>query len=350
MTPKQLALIQEDIAEFSSLIEGHKLAGKHLLITGANGYLASYMADTVVWLNDHVLSNPCHLVLLVRSPLTADSRLGHLQDRADVTVLEQDVREPLAYDWPLDFIIHAASPASPRKYLQDPLGTLDANISGTQQLLEYAHRHGVESFLYFSSSEIYGEIPASVEQIPETFFGSVDSLAPRACYTESKRVGETLCMVYFRQFGLPVKIVRPFHVYGCGQLLDDGRVVADFLRHRLTNEPIRLFSDGTGIRSFTYIADAVMGYWQLLLSDANGEAFNIGEDQEIITIRALAERIAALESPQLECHFQPGSAQHVIGAPSRSVPNVEKARQWLGYQPRYSLEAGLKRTLEWYRS
>lgn len=350
MTPQQLAMIQADIADFHMAFDGSRLAGKRLLITGAGGYLASYMADTVAWLNDQVLAVPCQLFLLVRSPVREGSRLHHLRDRADVTVLYQDVRQPIMNTDRMDFIVHAASPASPRQYLQDPLGTLDANIIGTRHLLEMAKNQGVESVLYFSSSEIYGNIPPTMTIIPETFFGQADTLAPRACYTEAKRVGETLCMVYHRQYGLPVNIVRPFHVYGCGQPLDDGRVVADFLRNRLSAEPIRLLSDGSGVRSFTYIADAVMGYWQVLLADAHGEAYNIGEEREIVTIRTLAETVAALETPTLDCYFEAERAAHLQGTPSRAVPSIEKARLRLGYQPRYTLDSGLRRTLAWYRS
>lgn len=329
----------------------HRLSGKTFLLTGASGFLASYLADTIVWLNDNVLLSPCFLIGLVRSPVTHNGRLGHLLERDDVRFMDQNVSVPIHIDQHIDFIVHAASRASPRSYLAHPLDTMDANAGGTRQLLDIAKEKGIESFLFFSSAEIYGEVSEEYVPTPESYSGNVDCTSLRACYTESKRFGETLCVTYWREYRVPVKIVRPFHVYGPGLRLIDGRVIVDFSHHRLKNTPLHVLSDGTGVRAFCYVSDATVGFWKVLLSDHNGEPFNIGNDQEPISIRDLAHLIAGLYEPKLMVNFERSSvSRHLRESPSRACPDITKARRLLNYHPRVKLREGLLRTLDWHRA
>ncbi len=345
MNRAQLGLVEADVAAITDRLGNQldRLEGSSLLITGANGFVVSYMVDTVAWLNQHRFRRPCHIWAGVRSPINPDSRLGHLLGRSDVTFIEQDVRLPYAVE--PAFIVHAASNASPKKYLAAPLDTIDANVTGTRHLLDLALQTRTKGFLFFSSSEIYGEV--DLDLIPESCFGQVDPVSPRACYTESKRLGETLCRTYWQLYRMPVNSVRLFQTYGPGMQLDDGRVVADFLRNRIEQQPIRLLSDGSAVRSFCYLSDAVTGLWQILLSDQTGEVFNIGSD-ESYGIRDFATLISRLEEPELALHFAEPSA-YSKGSPSRSVPDLSKARQLLGYQPQITLAEGLQRTLTWHR-
>ncbi|MBI4491382.1 MAG: NAD-dependent epimerase/dehydratase family protein [Chloroflexi bacterium] len=351
--PAPLAMVHEDVRELVEAVGRafERLSGRTLLLTGANGFLASYVADTIVWLNEHLLPSPCFLIALVRAPLTREQRLGHLLGRPDVQFLHQDVSAPIELARGIDYIVHTASRASPRSYLAHPLDTMDANVVATRQLLELARRQGVESFLFLSSSEIYGEMGTGLAAIPETYPGSVACTSPRACYTESKRYGETLCVTFWREYGVPAKIARPFHTYGPGLRLDDGRVMADFLRNRLQNQPVQLLSDGSGVRAFCYVSDAVAGFWQVLFSERSGEAFNIGNDHEPIAVRDLAALVAELDEPLLGVELATsGQALHLRGTPSRVCPDLGKARRLLGYQPRVGLRAGLARTLAWHRA
>lgn len=351
--PKQLALVYDDIRQVVEDVGQalYRLSGKTFLLTGASGFLASYMADTIVWLNDHLLSSPCFLIALARSPVTRNGRLGHLLDREDVQFVQQNVSAPIHLDQHVDFIVHAASRASPRSYLAHPLDTMDANVVGTRQLLDIAKERGVESFLFFSSGEVYGEVSNEFVPTPESYPGNVNCTSPRACYTESKRYGETLCVTYWREYKVPVKIVRPFHVYGPGLRLDDGRVIADFSRNRLENKPIHVLSDGSGIRAFCHVSDATAGFWKVLLSDYNGEPFNIGNDQEPISIRDLAYLMAGLDEPELPVNFGGASVpEHLRGSPSHVCPDIGKARHVLNYYPRVRLREGLLKTLSWHRA
>jgi len=228
---------------------------------------------------------------------------------------------------------------------------MDANVDGTRQLLDIAKEKGVESFLFLSSAEVYGEVSDEFLPTPETYPGNVDCTGSRACYTESKRYGETLCVTYWREYQVPAKIVRPFHVYGPGLSLSDGRVIADFSRNRLKNNPIRILGDGTGVRAFCYVSDATAGFWKVLLSDYNGEPFNIGNDQEPISIRDLAYLMADLYEPKLTVNFETsGVPRHLRGSPSRVCPDIGKARRLLNYSPRVRLSDGLLRTLDWHRA
>jgi dTDP-glucose 4,6-dehydratase/UDP-glucuronate decarboxylase len=351
--PKHLELVYDDIQRVVEDVGStlKRLSGKTLLLTGANGFLASYMADTIAWLNDNVFSSPCHLIALVRTPVKHDGRLGHFLNREDVQFVVQSVSAPFRLNRHIDFIVHAASRASPKSYLANPLDAMDANVVGTRQLLEIAKEEGVESFLFFSSGEIYGEAVDGFIPTPEAYPGNVDCISPRACYTESKRYGETLCYIYWREYGVPIKIVRPFHVYGPGLRLDDGRVIADFLRDRLANESIHVLSDGSAIRAFCYISDATTGFWKVLLSDYNGEVFNIGDDREPISIRDLAYLVASFGDPQLSVIFEiSGLPEYLRGTPSRVCPDISKARQLLLYCPRIRLREGLIKTLTWHRA
>ena len=350
MTPAQLNLIHEDLAGIADRIGDplSALSGKRLLLTGANSYVGAYMADMVVWLNDYFLDQPCQLIPLVRSPLTQDSRIGHLVQRSDVTILQQDVCDPIEIDAPAEFIIHAASNASPKRYLAQPIDTIDANVWGTRQLLELARKWGTESFLFFSSSEIYGDVPADQFPTRETYPGMIEPTHPRACYSEAKRLGETLCATFWRQHQVPAKIARVFFIYGPGIQRNDGRVVGDFINCRLDHRPIEILSDGLGVRAFNYIADATEGFFRALLSNENGEAFNIGGDTTT-TIRELATIVAQAEDPEIQVAFPNASNDHLVGAPQQVCPCLNKSRERLGYNPTTDLPTGIARTLRWYR-
>lgn len=351
MNAEQLRLIHNDIQEIVTNLGDsvNQLQGSRILITGASSYITSYLVDTCVWLNDHRFEQPCHVLALVRSPIQPESRLGHLLRRDDVTFVYQDVSAPLDLDTPVDYIIHAASNASPKRYLANPIDTMDANVVGTRQLLEMARTHNTRSFLFFSSSEVYGSVPDAYYPTPETYNGSVDPTHPRAVYAEAKRFGETLCTTFQREYGVPAKIVRVFSVYGPGFHLDDGRVMADFINNRLKNEPIHLMSDGLGVRAFCYMVDSITGFWQILLSDADGQAFNIGSDQTV-TIRELAQLFGRIEAPHLEVTYQDELEPHLRGAPSRVCPDIRKARDILDFTPSIGLEEGIRRSLAWYRA
>jgi dTDP-glucose 4,6-dehydratase/UDP-glucuronate decarboxylase len=340
--------LREIVARLGPDVE--RLAGKTVLITGAAGMLPSYVADTIAHLNDnHLLSAPARLLLNARALDSNDGRISHLARRADTRFLVQDVRAPLALGEPVHFVVHAASAASPRSYRADPVGTLDVNSTALRQLLD-ATRSTCESFLYFSSSEVYGDPEPEHIPTPEAYVGRTPFLGGRACYTEAKRFGEALCAAYREQYGVPVKIVRPFHVHGPGLRLNDGRIVAALVEMGLSGAPFVLNSDGRATRTYGYVSDATVGFLSVLLSEHDGEAFNVGADEPETSILELATVVSRLfgRKEAVGLNAAP-SSEHSKGAPVRVRPDLAKIRRLLGYAPSVSLEEGLRRTITWHQ-
>jgi UDP-glucuronate decarboxylase len=324
-----------------------KLKGKAVLITGASGFLAGYLIETLVYFNDTYKMN-VRIVLLGRARNNFQQKFTGYIEREDVSFIEQDVCSPINLDFKLDYIIHAASQASPKFYNQDPVGTLSANTIGTQMLLELAKSHKVDGFLYFSSAEVYGD--ATNIPTKEVDYGRLDPLDVRSCYAESKRMGENMCVAWHHQYDVPVKIVRPFHTYGPGMKLDDGRVYADFVACVVKGKDIEIKSNGLARRSFCYIADATAGFWMVLLKGVNAEAYNIGNPEGEISISNLATLIANLDANNVSVKFKhrKSSESYMPSQVSVICPDISKAAN-LGWVPRTSLEDGFRKTIESYR-
>ena len=241
----------EAVAGLGELAE--RLAGKHLLLTGAAGFLGAQLLHVFARISDARAARALRVTACDSFQRGRPSWLAALAARGDIEIVSADVTAmPLAQRF--DYIIHAASIASPAFYRRFPVETIDANVIGLRRLLGHAEATGVEGFLFFSSSEIYGDPPQ--ERIPtrEDFPGLVSCTGPRACYDESKRLGETLCVAFARARGVPTRIVRPFNNYGPGLAIDDGRVLADFCRDALAGRDMVLLSDGSPTRTFCYVA------------------------------------------------------------------------------------------------
>jgi nucleoside-diphosphate-sugar epimerase len=235
---------------------------------------------------------------------------------------------------------------------------MDANIGGLRRLLDHAlgRKSGADplrGFLFFSSSEIYGDPTPESIPTPEDYRGNVSCTGPRAPYDESKRYGETLCVTFARHYGLPVAIARPFNNYGPGLKITDRRVIPDFAQNVLSGQDITLLSDGSATRTFCYAADAVTGYFKVLVRGRPGEPYNIGVEEPEVTMSELAERVVATAR---DLFGYEGSVVHgiseekdyLIDNPNRRCPVIEKARSELGYSPRVDLDEGLRRSLLWY--
>jgi dTDP-glucose 4,6-dehydratase/UDP-glucuronate decarboxylase len=347
------ALIDQDVVAIHDQL-GDKLdqlSGTHILVTGASGMLGGYIADVAAALNPMGrLASPCTLHLATRESPRPEGRLGHLVGRSDVNFIVGDATGRGALPARADVVVHAASPASPLGYLADPVGTLEANSRYLQAVLELAHASNARSCVYISSSEVYGDPPADAIPTPETYVGAVDPLHPRSCYVEGKRFGEALSMAFVRQHQVPLKIIRPFHIHGPGLRIDDGRIVAELIRAALQGVPFTLSSDGMATRCYGYASDAVFGIYAALLSEHEGQAFNIGVDSPETRILELATLVAELAgTPPPRASAAPVSP-HLAGAPRRSRPDLSKARSLLGYSPRVTLREGLARTIEWHRA
>jgi len=344
-------IIREDLKYISDIkLPWEIFEGKTVLITGANGFLPAYMVEVLLFLNENKLKNRIKVLGLVRDGEKARKRFSVYQERTDLKLIVQDVCQPINDRGAVDFIIHAASQASPKYFGADPVGTLSANVLGTYNLLELAREKNVTGFLYFSSGEVYGEV--SEDKIPtkEDDYGYVDPTNVRSCYAESKRMGENMCVSWHHQYGVPAKIVRPFHTYGPGMSFSDGRVFADFVSDVVNERDIVMKSDGLAIRTFCYLADAVIGFFTVLLKGESGEAYNVSNDKGEISIIDLAETIISLfpeRSIKVIKKKDAYSKGYLKSGITRTRPDIGKICS-LGWQPQYSIRDGFERTIRSY--
>jgi UDP-glucuronate decarboxylase len=338
-----------------------RMAGKHVLITGGAGFLGYYLVQVpLAWNDAHPHEPPINVTVFDNYFRGVPGWLEELRRRPEVELVVHDVRGPLPGRMDgFAYIIHAAGIASPTYYRAHPIETMDANINGLRTLLDYARQRReagleMEGFLFYSSSEIYGDPAADAIPTPETYRGNVSCTGPRACYDESKRYGETLCVNFAQQHGIPVTVVRPFNNYGPGMKITDGRVIADFCRDALAGRDLVLFSDGSPTRTFCYVSDAITGYYHALLRGRRGEAYNVGVASPEISMLDLAQLIAGLANDLFGHQVrvvrgQSAERDYLVDNPNRRCPDITKARKELQYEPRVTLEDGLRRTLLWYR-
>lgn len=340
-------VIKEDIRFILSRFkQTERFRNKTVLITGAAGFLPAYLVEFFLSLDSEWNTK---VIALVRTMDKAKVRFSHWLNDNRLTLQEHDVSLPYSSAEKIDFIIHAASQASPKFYGIDPVGTLMANVMGTINQLNLARDHSVESFLFFSSGEVYGEVKEEDIPIKEDTFGYLNPATVRACYGESKRMGENICVSYHAQYGVQAKIVRPFHTYGPGMSLDDGRVFADFVANVVHKKDIVLKSDGSAIRPFCYLSDATLGFLTILLRGENGQAYNIGNPNQEYSILELANLIAeinpALGIKVIKQPLNIPDNKYLKSPIMRNSPNIEKARK-LGWEPEVTAYQGFGRTID----
>ena len=281
------AVIETDVdAIVASELPWEVFAGARVLVTGASGMLPSYVLRTLLRLND-TRDLGISAYALVRNEAKARGLIGDLLGRDDVQLLTQDVTSPIELDVAFDFVVHGASPARPVLHSADPVGTIKANLQGTFTLLDRCVRDGSRGFALMSSAEVYGIQSTTTDLIDEHSYGPFDFLTPRASYSEGKRAAEAICAAYEAQHGLRCTIARFGHVYGPGMALDDGRVQADFARNVVESRDIVLNSDGSSVRTYTYVADAVSGLFYAMLKGTE-PAYNVADPRGLVSIRDLA--------------------------------------------------------------
>ena len=306
---------------------------KRILITGGAGFLGSHLCDRFLTEGYHVIA----MDNLITGSL---ANVEHLFKREDFEFHHHDVSKFVFVPGKLDYILHFASPASPIDYLKIPIQTLKVGSLGTHNLLGLARVKGAR-MLIASTSEVYGD-PEVHPQV-ETYFGNVNPVGPRGCYDEAKRFQEAITMAYHTHHGLETRIIRIFNTYGPRMRLDDGRVLPAFLSQALRGENLTVFGDGSQTRSFCYVDDLVEGIYRLLLSDY-ALPVNIGNPDEI-TIKEFGEEIARLTGVE----FKPTYQTLPENDPMKRKPDITKAKEILGWEPKVGRAEGLRRTLEYFK-
>jgi dTDP-glucose 4,6-dehydratase len=303
-----------------------------ILVTGGAGFLGSHLCDRLL--------KEGHEVIAMDNLITGDiANIAHIRNEKFLFI-KQDVTNYICVDGNLDAILHFASPASPIDYLELPIQTLKVGSLGTHKALGLAKAKKAR-FLLASTSEVYGD--PLIHPQKETYWGNVNPIGPRGVYDEAKRFAEAMTMAYHRFHGVDTKIVRIFNTYGPRMRINDGRVVPTFIAQALKGEPLTIFGDGSQTRSFCFMDDLIEGIYRLLLSDLH-DPINIGNPKEL-TIMDFARVISQLMDCPDKIEFKPLP----VDDPKVRQPDITKAKQLLGWEPRISLEEGLKKTIDFFK-
>ena len=328
---------------------------KSILITGAAGFIGFYLVNFFL---EYLHELNIREIVLIDNHIAGSSNWFHsLKNNSRVRIDEANV---IDYDYETKLnksnsyvVFHLASIASPVFYRKNPIETIDANVSGYRNLLDYFRdNQNLSSMVFFSSSEVYGNPDANNIPTSEEYNGNVSAIGPRACYDESKRLGETLSFVFSRYYNLPIKIVRPFNNYGPGMKINDGRVVSDFLRNVLNGENLKILSNGKQTRTFCYISDSIAGI--IKVAAFNGfEVFNIGNETPEISVENLASiyitKAKKIMGFDLKVEKKlPTEEDFSTDSPDRRVPDISKARTKLKYNPKIDLETGIERFIKFH--
>ncbi|WP_271811959.1 NAD-dependent epimerase/dehydratase family protein [Clostridium beijerinckii] len=351
MITKSLIMDLEYTYSKLSKEEINKLNNSTILITGCAGFLGYYFVHflyhfkeelklkKVICLDNFMLGYPKWIDEIAKDEKFDVKKFDIIKDK----ISEIDEADTA------DYIIHMASIASPIFYRKHPIETLDANIWGLRSLLDYYADKQIKGFLFFSSSELYGDPSPEAVPTSEEYYGYVSATGPRSCYDESKRFGETMCMLFAQKYNMPIGVARPFNNYGPGMKINDKRVPADFAKNIVDGNDIVILSNGSPTRTFCYIADSITGYFKVMLH-GKYDYFNIGIEKPEITIKQLADiyKEAGKEIFGYKGNVIFSSSEdkdYLTNNPQRRCPNIDKARKTLDYNPEIYVENGVYRFL-----
>ena len=343
---KEDSVVDADIREILKKLgkKIFKLQGKNILIAGASGMLGRYITLTLIYANKKIFIKPAHLYLVIRN------RKEVFGKDKNIHYINADISNPLPKLQDINYIIHAASKAAPKIYINNKIDTLNTNILGLYNLLGLVTKK-LQSFLYLSSGEVYGN-PPSGEKINEEYVGRVDNLNERSCYTEGKRACETICMNYFWEKGLPVKIARIFHTFGPGLNLGDGRIFSDFVKNGLEKQNITIRGDKTIKRPILYLKDAAIMFFLLLLSGKNGEVYNIASP-DIISVGEFADIVCKAFNKYYDKKIsvevkKDKESQYFKYAVKTQRVDISKFKKDFGYIPETTVEEAVAKTVAFY--
>ncbi len=342
--------MEDTIAVLSRDLPWHKLSGLNIAVTGAGGFLGGYLVRVLLGLHAAGrVERPIRVLALVRDVNRGRKRLNALIDNPNLELRAWNLNDIAVPDLgDCHYVLHAASQASPRFYGSDPVGTLMPNSVGTASLLQALQCcPDPRGLLFVSSSEVYGQVGGD-RTLAENDYGQLDPATVRACYAESKRVGETMCVAWNQQFGLPTYIVRPFHTYGPGLLADDGRVFADFTFNVIRGENIVMMSDGSARRAFCYASDAIAGFFTVLLKGQPATPYNVANPAGELSVMELAELLVGLYPDlglRVERRLPHDDRNYLASTFSRLIPDIHRLSS-LGWSAQVTPLEGFRRMIE----
>ncbi|SRR5258708_7241264 len=340
----ETTIVEKDIFEIAHFVKQSlfRLEGKNIVITGATGMLASYIVYVLMYANEHFFEKQANIYLITRNKRKKFGKKKYFH------YCYQNITKQLKLPT-MHYLIHAASKASPKFYSDNMIDTIDTNILGLYSLLRLCTSE-TESLLYFSSSEIYGEVK-NKKPVNESYCGIVDHLNKRSCYIEAKKAAESIAMNYFWEKGIPIKIARIFHTFGPGMNLYDGRVFSDFIRFGLEKKNILIQGDPSIRRSMLYIKDATIMFLKILLSNRNGEVYNVGSEKNITSIEEFAHIVCnsfnELDKQTYQVLLKKNQQnEYYKNAVKYILPSLKKFKRDFNYQPTTTIEESAQRTIK----
>ena len=342
-------VLEEDIKEIFETMEYSikKMHGKTVLITGAAGFLGRYFMSLLTYSNRLSSENPITIIALdnyITSGKPSGNNILRNDENVEWIVGDASIGSQLPNKF--DYIIHTAGIASPEHYRANPLLTIDVTINVTKSLLERAKTDN-SRMLFFSSSEIYGDPFPEFVPTNEDYRGNVSTRGPRACYDESKRLGETLCWIYQTYFNVHVCVARPFNVYGPGMMPKDYRVLPNFATQIAKKESLKIYGSGNQTRTFCYISDAIIGFMKILLDSKTPDVFNVGNPTPEVSMIELTEIIKKVIKEDFKVELIDYPSTYPADEPNRRCPDITRISENLGFQPKVNIEEGLARFFRW---
>jgi nucleoside-diphosphate-sugar epimerase len=317
--------------------------GERLFVTGGTGFFGTWLLESFAWANDR-LNLDAQAVVLTRNAAAFREKAPHLAEHPAIRFHAGDMRNFQFPSGGFSHVIHAATESASGLNEQDPLAMLDAIVSGTRRVLDFAATSGARKFLLASSGAVYGQQPPAMTHIPETYPGAPDTMNPRSAYGEGKRVAELLCAIYHRTHGLETKIARGFAFVGPHLPLDKHFAIGNFIRDQLGGGPIRISGDGTPFRSYLYTADLMVWLWTILVKGTSCRPYNVGSEAALSigeTASAVAQALDPSTEIEIACKPKPG-----IPA-ARYVPSTARAWLELGLQETAAVDDAIRRTATW---
>ena len=336
----------ENLKNIASVHNFEHLSKKTMMISGATGMIGTCLIDLIMYVNRTQNKN-IKIIALGRSREKAASRFPDYIGLPQFEFIECDITKPLPHiTIPIDYIIHAASTTHPIAYATEPIGTITSNVFGTINLLEYGIQHGLKRFIFVSSVEIYGENRGDIEEFSEDYCGYINSNTLRAGYPESKRLCEALCQAYRKQKGIEIIIPRLTRSFGPTMLMSDSKAISQFIKNGLYNEDIILKSEGNQLYTYTYALDAASGILACILQGKDGEAYNIADNANNITLKDLAKLIADYCGTQVKFDIPNDIEKAGYSTATKALMKTEKANSELHWHVTFKIKDGIQNTID----